>query len=664
MTGQTRDPIVDIQEELKTLKSALEHCNVEITNLMARNSELEKKNDDLESRNSRFEKRYEETDRQLSELKNLIDSNGIDDIDLDSLSMNLNAYTMLYTSSVTSGPWIASFITCFIQYTVFSLFLLDLLNTTSIPPGVTVLVRVCQVIAIIVAFLVEYDMLHALRAVIYRHGFREMKNTFDGFDPMKFYLANALMGMQGLLGKFVAFFLIIFSDNVFDLLLNFTAIMFVSELDEILFYLSGAGYVGKKAQLLAKRIEKTKLEPNAPNGILKYLHICLYGLVVITAFIAFAAIARQQDSQEGLAEYVKVTLGDEVNPTLGLFSGCYEKQLTDGWDARVRYVQTHADRGQGEFQYCLDDDLQTWVFANTTSEIDCSYSSFMLRSAEERSTSFDLLNAKGDQWLLGTGNPISEFQLGAVDPSRFEIECGNIAVNASTTTEELCPVMTLDGDATGFSGGRDWSRTFVMLENENNETVQFYQRPVFIGDSPVDPKGGYEVLFFAGRRWVIASASDLMKNPSTTTSVAAGAANLLFEGIASEKMDVVSMFETSDFWLLDLEEDALSFLSEAVSPGSDRGTPLGLQWYNVRYADGTAFPFADISRPIDASFRCGKCNSRTNPCLYQGDCQDDGTCLCKHGASGKLCEIKPLGNKICNPFFNKAPDDYDGGDCW
>lgn len=74
-----------------------------------------------------------------------------------------------------------------------------------------------------------------------------------------------------------------------------------------------------------------------------------------------------------------------------------------------------------------------------------------------------------------------------------------------------------------------------------------------------------------------------------------------------------------------------------MNAGNDQGTPLGLQWYNARYADGIAFPFADTSRPVDASFRCGKCNSRTNPCLYEGICQDDGTCGCSHGASGGNC---------------------------
>ncbi|KAL3935200.1 MAG: hypothetical protein SGBAC_009231 [Bacillariaceae sp.] len=629
MTTSTGDPAMDIEERLDALQRSFKH---EIASLMAKNEELEVKN--------------LEADIRITELQVLVERNAAKTNGDDWISMNTNAYTFLYTSATCSGPFIAGLVTCVMQYAVFSLFLLDLLNTTSIPPGVAALVRVCQIIAIIISFLVETDMLSALRAVFYREGFEEMKAAFDGFSPWKFFFANFLMGMQGMLGKVVAFFLIIFSDNVFDLLLNFTAVMFVSEVDEIVLLLCKAGFVGRNAEKMAKKIQEMKLPQGSPKGIVRHAHLVLYGLTVLAVFIIFAIIAREQDSQNSLAAFVKVQFGDEVDPTLGLFSGCYGKELNVGWDARVRYVQTKSDRGQGNFEYCLDDDLQTWVFANVEAETACN-DNFELRSAEERSTSFDLLDAKGDQWLLGTGNPISGFQLGEIDPSRFEIECGNIAINGivASKTEELCPVLTIDAEAIGFSGSHDWSRTFEMAENRDTEVVQFYQRPVFIGDSPGTE--GYEILFFAGRRWVLASATKLL---------AAG-------DDPFNRTNVVSLFETSNFWLLELPAGALSYLSEDVDQGNDRGTPLGLQWYNARYAEGVGFPFADISRPVDASFRCGKCNGVTNPCLYDGICLDDGTCDCSHGASGKLCEIKPLGDGACNPFFNTAPDEYDGGDC-
>jgi len=632
--AQTGDPAMDIPERLETLEKTVE-------NVRAKNEELENKYLELQQ--------MIQTSRGNDIINSEVDgdeTNG-DAVDGDeadgSTLMTPNAYTFLYTSELFSGPSIAGMVTCSIQYTVFSLFLLDLLNTESVPPGVAALVRVVQVIAIIIAFLVETDTLTALRAVIYRNGFDEMANSFNGFTPWKYDVANFLLGGQGLLGKVVAFYLIIFADNVFDLLLNFTAVMFISELNEIVCFLATDGYVGKEAETLGKKIEEMQFPRRPPKGIMRHVHVLIHGLIMVGAFVAFSFVAFEQASQESLAEFVKVQFGDDVDPTLGLFSGCYEKNITftfggwDSWDSRVQYVRTQPDRGDGKFDYCLDDGLQTWVFATDQSKTSCD-ENVALRSAEERSTSFDLLDAKGDQWLLETGNTISEFQLNEIDPDRVEIECGNISLEG----EDVCLVLTVDADAVGFSGSHAWSRTFVMLQNSKAEAVQFYQHPVFIGDAAGTE--GYELLFFTGRRWVLASASKLLTEDSN-------------------REDVIALFETSNFWLLKLPTDALSYLSEAVNQGSDRGTPLGLQWYDARYADEISFPFADTGRPVDASFRCGKCNNRTNPCLHEGICQDDGSCTCSHGALGSLCEIKPLGDGQCNPFFNTAPDRYDGGDC-
>jgi len=182
--------------ELQPLKGAVADCNDEIVNLMAKNADLQGKHVDA--------------NKAISEIQDLVETNGriIDkDENDDSISMNPNAYTFLYTSAMCSAPFIAGFVPCLMQFTVFSLFLLDLLNTTSIPPAVATLVRVCQVIAIIIAFLVETDMLTALRAVIYREGFDKMSNSFIGFAPWKFYFANVLMGMHaGSVGQICCLF--------------------------------------------------------------------------------------------------------------------------------------------------------------------------------------------------------------------------------------------------------------------------------------------------------------------------------------------------------------------------------------------------------------------------------------------------------------------------
>ena len=175
--------------------------------------------------------------------------------------------------------------------------------------------------------------------------------------------------------------------------------------------------------------------------------------------------------------------------------------------------------------------------------------------------------------------------------------------------------------------------------------MQFYVHPVFIG--AFSETHGYEIMFFTGHRWVLGSTVNMVmknKNPDDLEAI-------------------VALFEQSTFWLEDLPPDTFEFVSEPVPASNDQGTPLGLRWHHSRYVEGEIFPYADISRPSDAIFQCGKCSAKNNPCLYEGACLDDGTCLCKYGASGNLCDIKPLGDGECNPYFNLESDEYDEGDC-
>jgi hypothetical protein len=183
-----------------------------------------------------------------------------------------------------------------------------------------------------------------------------------------------------------------------------------------------------------------------------------------------------------------------------------------------------------------------------------------------------------------------------------------------------------------------------LLLDQERKLVHFYPHPVYVGE--FSDSDGFELMFFTGRRWALMSTGALMDKASQLNYLE----------------DVASWFKRDDAWLLGLPSDTIAFVSKSVAQASDQGTPLGLQWCSSRYYDSNPFPFADISRPNNAVFRCGQCDSRTTPCLFEGECEADGICACKHGTSGKLCEVKPLGDGTCNPFCNTGADAYDGGD--
>lgn len=97
---------------------------------------------------------------------------------------------------------------------------------------------------------------------------------------------------------------------------------------------------------------------------------------------------------------------------------------------------------------------------------------------------------------------------------------------------------------------------------------------------------------------------------------------------------------------------------------TDQGLPFALQWFGVRNDSSTnySFPSVDLTRPLAATLGCARCGDGLAECAYEGKCVD-GECKCKNRATGVLCKDAPLGDGICDKFFNKAEFNYDGGDC-
>lgn len=651
----------DVEERLKLLES---NANHNLENI----SKLKKENKNLRDANKKLQGLIKEKDNK-DKRREMRTQAMISQVSVRNTramrTLSEDIYSFLFCSKLRSVPSFIAISTVLLQYAVFIMFFANLLFTQNVPANVEIIVRVSQATAILVTFAAQTDVRVSLRALIYQEGVDEIAAFFTEFTMFRFFLANILMFLQGMLCVVVTIVLIIYTDNVFDLLLNFTAVMFVSELDELVFYMARHGYLGRKAEKLAKDVQETEFQQADMQGMRGNLHVYLFVILLLVGYAFFVYVANLQYNHWSLPTIIKAEFGDTIDPSLSLYSGCYRLVPTDGWEARVDYVSFQTGRGRGRFAYC-NNDIRSWTFTplhfqEGTDVCDSAY----LASTEERATSFDLLDAKGDQWKFQTGNPISNFQLiEVVEEEHVERECGDSSFFELQETE-VCPILTMASEKEGFSGDRDWSRDFYMLMLDD-KPASFYQRPIYIGEY-TDPNEGLEVVFFTGRRWLFTSAKYLVMERDNAIKNVTQAdlvdPKFVFELLNGNPDDSDDDAGTR---LINREVGAYAFITEAIDQGSDTGTPLGLRWYHTRYADNAwdTFPYADISRPTDAVLSCGKCNSFSNPCRFEGVCRDDGTCDCKHGATGKLCEIKPLGDGICHPFFNRGPDKYDGGDCW
>ena len=141
-----------------------------------------------------------------------------------------DVYSLLIASRIFSWPFLVGGTVSVIQ--VLLLFLLardqwndgNKLNPIGLPVNVGRVVRTTQILAILISVFVQDDLRIALNYM--NEGYVNLDNLRNS-SPLKWWCAMILRSCLGSFGLFVAFLLIVESDNVFDLLLNFTGVAFI-----------------------------------------------------------------------------------------------------------------------------------------------------------------------------------------------------------------------------------------------------------------------------------------------------------------------------------------------------------------------------------------------------------------------------------------------------
>ncbi|CAJ1933930.1 unnamed protein product [Cylindrotheca closterium] len=235
--------------------------------------------------------------------------------------------------------------------------------------------------------------------------------------------------------------------------------------------------------------------------------------------------------------------------------------------------------------------------------------------------------------MNGMDNPLQECGRAVFETSREEV-CGRIEGLAEGSLEIL-PVDDL-------LHNRDFFDATTA-------------RPIYYSKTPNTRTNATDLVFFTGHRWVLTDSNQLFGLNTTRAGITT--VDVLQDFFYRDQVRFQSTRQIGEW---------VSLVSERVEISSDEGSPLGLLWFYPRYEESPLidFPAADIARPVTAPFPCGFCDDDSNPCLYEGKCNTDtGFCNCTHGASGALCQDKPLANGICNVYFNTAEFGYDEGDC-
>ena len=219
---------------------------------------------------------------------------------------------------------------------------------------------------------------------------KETSPSMSKWFPFIWYGSNGLRCFEGCYSFVATFLLIVTSETVVDVLLTFSAIHFVSFLDNVVFWLARVGYFGRAFQtealhpmccnikftsvpaLMRSKIQRQggEEDPSQTNDsddtqstldnkknktqtdtTATTLPIFLRGIVLrialaVIAVIAWSVVISKQNHGDYLVTHIYVQMGDATNLTLATFSGVYVRSRHRNPD--TKRFSYHSRNVQGE----------------------------------------------------------------------------------------------------------------------------------------------------------------------------------------------------------------------------------------------------------------------------------------------------------------------------
>jgi len=312
-----------------------------------------------------------------------------------------DSYSILFVAKLNSKPFWCAIGVLFIQVLVLGLAVYDMARQNSghlfYPPiNVSLAVAITQYVSLVVAGLTQVDVFISLEALTVVDYIQSVTVNYPGATKTKWILSNGLRLMVGVCTLFAIFLIIAMADNVMSIFKDFAALHFITEFDNIAFWLANFGYFGRSVKRAAKNTQLIEF-PRA-NISRQWLSWITITVIMVLLFSGLTYIRIRQIRGDYLimrsAKSLTVHFGDEIydfdkNNTFDFastsrnlarfnetappvfhyayFSGSYKINLhaLDKHDGRPIYYERGGkecpnDPTCGRFYYCQN--VRAWVF--------------------------------------------------------------------------------------------------------------------------------------------------------------------------------------------------------------------------------------------------------------------------------------------------------------
>lgn len=277
-----------------------------------------------------------------------------------SATLTPNSYSLIYVGDPKSWAfWYG--VTFFVfQTTLPVLALTDLVdlkkqNPLRVPFGVTTVVRTAGFLTLLLAVIFFRDLLDAFERLHEGYDRKSALAQSPHATYWKWLLAFSLQLINGSIFLLVIFVLNVQSTTVIGMMLNFAALGFITEIDDIAFELALRGYFSDSLQQACLDVTEHKtLDMKGP--LVRKLALLFFSLAVVGPY-SYAAV--RSATGQYVCRRIEAQFSDSFYPELQHSSGAYYVDFWKRENDRLVY-QDEATFEYSIFRYCFSENA--WVF--------------------------------------------------------------------------------------------------------------------------------------------------------------------------------------------------------------------------------------------------------------------------------------------------------------
>jgi hypothetical protein len=586
-------------------------------------------------------------------------------LQLNSGGLTLNTYSVLYVSDPKSLGFYFAIAFFIFQVSLASLALVDLIdpgsgNAFQVPADVEPYVRAAGYLSLALAVPLFTDLLDSIERI------------HEGYDPIvmqqaphatvcKFWFAYICQFLSGALFQGVIFILIVQSTTVIGMLLNFAALSFITEVDDVAFSLAQRGYFSASIQYTTEVVSNF----TTPSTKGPWLRRIAFFLILGAVLTGYSVMYGWQRNGIYLCNRIEVQFGDAAWTWMPLLSGVYS--LDKSRRANDRFIYTDEVSGTNMFKYC--DNEKAWVFGWEEEEFLYDIcNDFWVMKSDPETTTFSIMDIPNSNWLIRSQHsngtvPVDHLVMRCIDckdDTTCDAEGGSCvntpevagsqvcACNPNFTGNEcqfnayttVCDSITYDRRFGPFDGqnGVSYGESFQLIKDPGTgEMMELFGKAAY-SYTPENPNtlnyGWLDLVAFFGRRYYLLEINWSENFPDASAST-----------IGPLYVEYLRSFQAEHGWVLDGNTSYPVFVSEPLDLRTAQDTliPTNLDWFHTA-SDKSGLPLRP-GAPVISGTRlvCEQCDEYELSCGQFGTCVNIsgwfGSCECNKGYIGPACEL-------------------------